>query len=88
MSLPTNTGEEKTNNKRSSKSTTAGNDDEFTPKKPKTFSAGNGLDYLDVETYEQLLQDPYHYLSREVTMKSSPSSKFYIYGNPNHSHRH
>ena len=62
ISTPTNTGEEKTNNERSIKLTTAENDDEFIPKhskKPKTFSGEIGMDCINVEAYEQLLQDSY-----------------------------
>ena len=62
MSTPTNTEEEKTIHKRSSTEITERDDDEFIlnlPKKPKTVTGANGMDYLDVETYEQLLLEPY-----------------------------
>ena len=56
MSTPANTEAEKTKNKRSSTAVTARDDDEFIlklPKKPKTVTGANGMDYLDIETYEQ-----------------------------------
>ena len=62
MSTPTITEEEKTKNKRSSTAITARDDVEFIlklPKKPETVTGANGMDYLDVETYEKLLQDLY-----------------------------
>ena len=88
MSTPTNTEEEKTIHKRSSTEITEGEDDDVSlnlPKKPKTVTGANGMDYLDVETYEQLLQDPYQPSIEEDETISV--LYIYIYGNPNHSHR-